>query len=311
MWHDPSMALDYFIVDAFTDKRFNGNPAAVVLDADGLSDGEMQAVAREFNLSETAFVSAAPNPDTAIGLRWFTPAVEVDMCGHATLAAVHALIHSGRFSGLPEDRGTILPIFTRTCTLTVRCEDMPAKGPDDFLIWLDLPDPELRKHPISPSMWAELLGIPQDVFDSGLPAMRTRDDDVMIFLSSLPALMEASPNFPELAKLCTQHRIRGVLIATTSTLAASTHVQSRFFAPAVGINEDPVTGSVHGPLAVYLVSAGQVPTLENHALLNCIQAEGGGRSGLVRAVVKRSPDQGYRVRIGGQCTTVMSGQLFV
>ncbi|MCZ6652410.1 MAG: PhzF family phenazine biosynthesis protein, partial [Planctomycetota bacterium] len=91
----------------------------------------------------------------------------------------------------------------------------------------------------------------------------------------------------------------------------SIDVQSRFFAPAVGIDEDPVTGSVHGPLAAYLVGSGIVPTLRDMSALTCTQSHSSGRAGLIRVVVVCEAGAGYRVRIGGQCATVMKGKLYV
>ena len=303
--------LSYFIVDAFTAERYSGNPAAVVLGADELSDDQLAAVAREFNLSETSFVLNSSTPDAAIAIRWFTPATEVDMCGHATLAAVHALIESGRFTSLPEDKGTILPIQTKSGILTTRCEQLRKDDAEAFLVWLDLPTPQLKKKQCAPKIWGQVLGVPPDQFDPDMPAMQTQDDDVLVFLKSLTPLLAAQPDFKELAKFSRQQRVRGWCLASTNTLTPSINVQSRFFAPAVGIDEDPVTGSVHGPLAVYLVSSGLVPDFRNTAVLSCTQSHSSGRAGLVRAVVSRHEGTGYSVRIGGQCATVMRGKLYV
>ncbi len=303
--------LSYFIVDAFTAERYSGNPAAVVLGADELSDDQLAAVAREFNLSETSFVLNSTTPGAAIAIRWFTPAIEVDLCGHATLAAVHALIESGRFTSLPEDKGTILPIQTKSGILTTRCERLGKNDAEAFLVWLDLPTPQLKKKQCAPKIWGQMLGVPPDQFDPDMPAMQTQDDDVLVFLKSLQPLLAARPDFKELAKFSRQQRVRGWCLATTNTLTPSINVQSRFFAPAVGVDEDSVTGSVHGPLAVYLVSSGLVPDFRNMAALSCTQSHSSGRAGLVRAVVSRQEGTGYAVRIGGQCATVMQGNLYV
>lgn len=300
--------LNYAVIDAFTAERYGGNPAAVVLDADGLTDDHMHAIAREFNLSETAFLTRSATPDAAIALRWFTPTIEVEMCGHATLAAVHALIESGKYINLPDDRGTILPIQTAKAILTVRCE---KQDDDSFLIWLDLPTPQLTKKQCVPKLWGHMLNVPPDQFDVNMPAMQTQDDDVLVFVSSSQVLLAARPDPKALAKFSTQQRVRGWCLATTQTLTPSIDVQSRFFAPAAGVDEDPVTGSVHGPLAAYLVSSGLVPTLRDMSALTCTQSHSSGRAGLIRVVVVREEDRGYRVRIGGQCTTVMKGKLYV
>jgi trans-2,3-dihydro-3-hydroxyanthranilate isomerase len=233
------------------------------------------------------------------------------MCGHATLAGVHALIESGRFISLPDEKGTILPVQTKSGVLTVRCEQLNRADSEAFLIWLDLPTPRLTKKQCVPSLWAEILGVPQDSFDLDMPSMQSQEGDVLVFFKTLQAVLEARPNFAELARFSKQQRIRGFCLATTATLIPSITVQSRFFAPAVGIDEDPVTGSVHGPLAAYLVSAGVVPMMGDTAVLSCTQSDSTARAGLIRAVVIREEGVGFRVRIAGECTTVMHGKLHV
>ena len=303
--------LSYYLIDAFTAERYSGNPAAVVLDADGLTDDHMRAIAREFNLSETAFVTRSSTPDAPIALRWFTPTTEVEMCGHATLAAVHALVESGKYINLPDDKGTMLPIQTAKAILTVRCEKQDKQEGESFLVWLDLPTPRLTKKQCAPKLWGHMLDVPPDQFDMDMPAMQTQDDDVLVFVTSVQVLLAANPDPKELAKFSRQQRVRGWCLASTQTLTPSIDVQSRFFAPAVGIDEDPVTGSVHGPLAAYLVSSGVVPTLRDMSALTCTQSHSSGRAGLIRVVVVREEGAGYRVRIGGQCATVMKGKLYV
>ncbi len=304
------MEFDYAVVDVFTDRRFSGNPAAVVAGAEALPDGQMAAIAREFNLSETTFVLPSDSPDAAVRFRWFTPGAEVDMCGHATLAGVHALLERGRFSVLTQDPEALLPIQTRSGTLTARVDSMHHK-PGARLIWLDLPKPRLTPARLNGDELARLLGATRADVDQSLPVMKTQDDDLILFLHELVTLQGLEPDHRQLAAFCTRHRIRGVSVATLQTLVESMHVQSRFFAPAVGVPEDPVTGSVHGPLATYLVVNELVPFVRNTAAVNCLQAEGGGRAGVVRALVTRHPGEGYAVRIAGQCTTTMRGKLTV
>ncbi len=303
--------LRYSIVDAFTAEPFSGNPTAVVLEAGGLTDGRLQTIAREFNVSETTFVSEPSVSGAAVAIRWFTPAAEVNLCGHGTIGAVHALIRSGRFVDLPDDKGTVLPIQTRSGILTVRCERLTRSGGSTFLVWLDLPQPQLRPKTIAPRIWGGLLGVPVDAFDRDLPSAQTQDGDVLVFLRSLPPLMEAAPDFRALAKFSRQQKVRGWCVATTATLTPSINVQSRFFAPAIGIDEDPVTGSVHGPLAAYLVAAGRVPLHGRSAALSCTQSNHQARAGLVRVVANQTDSANWAVRIGGECVTVMSGTLHV
>ncbi len=301
--------LDYAVVDAFASEPFTGNPAAVVLDATGLTDARMAAIAREFNLSETAFVLPPDVPDAAVRLRWFTPGTEVAMCGHATIAAVHALVQAGRFTALLDDPETILPIQTVSGVLQARLERI-SRSRKDYVVWLELRPPRLTPKSMNLDKLGRLLGVTVDVIDESLPVMQTQDGDVLVFVRSLAALMSIEPEFVELGRFGSRQQVRGFCLATVNTLSPTTHVQSRFFAPQCGINEDPVTGSVHGPLAAYLVVNQLVPMADHQAAVSCVQASPTGRAGLVRALVEQHPGEGFRVRIAGQCVTSMRGTLY-
>ena len=298
----------YYVIDAFTNERFAGNPAAVVLDAQGLDDAQMQAIAAEFNLSETTFILPPTVDDAIVRFRWFTPTVEVAMCGHATIAGVKALVETGRVRHNDPSASTPLAIETMSGTLTAFVENLPQS--DDLMLWLDLPTPSLVEEKMNRAELASILGLAVDAFESSLPMIRTRDDDVIAFVKDFVTLNDARPNFTKLAEWQDRRRLRGLCLATVKTLTPSIHLQSRFFAPAAGINEDPVTGSVHGPLAACLVKYGLVPVHEDGlAGLTCVQAQAGGRAGLIHALVGHNENGTYAVRIGGQAVTVMRGRL--
>lgn len=307
----------YYVVDAFTAQPFAGNAAGVVLDCEGLDDAGMQAIAAEFNLSETTFVLPPTCPDPSgttdgaaheVRFRWFTPAVEVDMCGHATIAGVRALAESGRLRSPADGESVRVRIETRSGWLTAFLERLPG-GDAGWMIWLDLLDPRLREHPMD---WAELgrlLHLPVDAFECSIPIVETQDRDVLVFVKDVQALGDARPDFAALGDLQRKERLRGMSLATTATLTPSIHVQSRFFAPAAGIDEDPVTGSVHGPLAAYVVQQGFVPIHDDLAGLTCVQSKAGGRAGLINALVQRQGVNEYAVRIGGRTFVSMKGSL--
>jgi PhzF family phenazine biosynthesis protein len=301
------MGRAYCVVDAFTSERFAGNPAAVVLDATGMNDDQMQAVAAEFNLSETTFVLPPETPDADLRFRWFTPTVEVSMCGHATIAGVHALDESGRLppKSIPNSG---IRIETRSGLVDAMIERVRTSG-SGRIVWLELPSPKLSRIALSPSELASALGLPKDALRTELPVMKTQDGDVILFVQDFLALNDARPDFALLEKVSRRSRLRGWCVATLNTLTPSIHVQSRFFAPAVGVDEDPVTGSVHGPLAMYLVKHGLAPLQHGAAGLTCVQAKAGGRAGLVRALVRPREDKSYSVKIGGQAVTTMRGTL--
>jgi trans-2,3-dihydro-3-hydroxyanthranilate isomerase len=302
--------LTYSIVDVFTNERFGGNPAAVVFDPGPLEDEQMAALAREFNLSETTFVLPSTTPEAAVRFRWFTPTTEVQMCGHATLAGVHALVESGRFVSLRSDPQALLPIQTASATLIARMETMP-ETPGRWLTWLDLAPPRLEPVTLNIDKVIGLLGGGPGALMRGLPVVRTQDGDLILFVEDFVQLQALRPDHGPLGRYCAKHRIRGVCVATLKTLAPSVQVQSRFFAPAAGVHEDPVTGSVHGPLAAYLVENDLLALSGGSAAVSCVQSEAGGRAGLVRAMVTRRSGARLAVRIGGQCVTSMVGRLFI
>lgn len=299
--------LPFRLVDAFAEQPYRGNPAGVVFNADELTDPQMQCIAREVNASETAFISYANDLHRPTRVRWFTPEAEVGFCGHATLAAAHALYEAGCLASLGSRPDATLILDSAAGQLLLQPEVLPE--PRDCPIWwLHMPEPGLKPDNTNPIRTCELLGISLEDLDPALPAMRTRDDDVIYFVREWQMLMEMQPRFDELAEWSRRFDIRGFCVATTSTLADSVDVHSRFFAPAVGVKEDPVTGSVHGPLAVYLVVNGVVGSASGRSALFCAQGRPGDRSGLVRALVETTP-RGYHVRIAGVCQTTVTGEI--
>ncbi|MFQ5414539.1 MAG: PhzF family phenazine biosynthesis protein, partial [Phycisphaerae bacterium] len=330
---DAAAGRPYCVVDAFTAERFAGNPAAVVLQADGLTDRHMQAVAAEFNLSETAFILPPTTADADVRLRWFTPTTEVAMCGHATIAALHVLATSDEtpvfhtpdgpvrgehvvrsptsdapVAGAPAacpldvtpsgmsadpDAGSVTRIETKSGVLTALVVPRPngdgtdRSGRTDRIIWLELAAPTLVPVTVSGFEMAEVLHVPADALDRSMPAVKTQDGDLIVFVADVRTLGDLRSERGPLIKMMRRERVRGLCVATLNTLTPSISVQSRFFAPVVGVDEDPVTGSVHGPLAVHVVKQGRVPVLDGVAGLLCVQTGAGGRAGLVRVVVQQ------------------------
>ncbi len=260
------------IIDAFTDRPFAGNPAAVCLldGPDWPDEAWMQQVAAEMNLSETAFARPEPGPDADWGLRWFTPAVEVRLCGHATLATAHAL----RTDGLLKGR----------VRFATRAGVLAAEADDDGTITLDFPIAPVT--PITPpDGLADVLGAPLvAVFDTGAL------DDVVVEVADAAAVRDLRPDLARLAGLTR----RGV--AVTAAGPDGFDFVSRFFAPAVGVPEDPVTGSAHTALAALWS-----PRLRREELVG-LQAS--ARSGVVRTRVV-----GDRVLLTGHAVTTMEGTL--
>ena len=208
-------------VDAFTSEPFSGNPAAVCLLTEPAGDAWMATVAREMNLSETAFLRRRPSGD--FGLRWFTPAVEVELCGHATLASAHVLWEAGHV-----DRTQRLRFATRSGLLS-------AESHGD---WIELDFPAEADRPATaPPGLVEALGIePRCVGQNRF--------DYLVEVASEAMLRGMTPDFTRLRQV----DARGTIVTSRAT---SDGFVSRFFAPAAGIDEDPVTGSAHCCLGPY------------------------------------------------------------
>lgn len=327
-----NMERPYLIIDVFTQQRFAGKPAAVVLDAEGMSDAEMQAVAAEFNLSETTFVlpptderalrtrsdellaemrGGPPRTPTRhfVRFRWFTPTVEMHMAGHPTIAGIRAMLEVGRIAHDDPYKSTL--VFIESCggVLTGFVERMPEEQ-RDLMIWLDLIDPTLTPSRFTAEQIAEFANVPISDLDLEYPICETQDRDVIAMVRDATTLNRIHPDLRRLDEACRPARLRGLCLATHRTLAPSITIQSRFFAPAAGVNEVPVTGSLHGPLAAYAVRQGFVPVHDGLAGMNCVQGIPGGRFGLVHALLQPRGAGRSSVRIGGRTVVTMRGTLF-
>lgn len=256
------------VVDAFTHVPFAGNSAAVCILPVPREDRWLQAVAREMNHAETAYLLREGD---GWRLRWFTPAAEVDLCGHATLASAHVLWEDGH-----RDRGEVLQFQTRSGLLTAVTRDG----------WITLDFPATPPVPAeAPPTLGAALGTPV------VATFRT-PFDWLVELESEAAVRGLHPDVGALARLGG----RGV-IATSQASSPDYDFVSRFFAPAVGIPEDPVTGSAHcalGPLWGARLGRSQ--------LTGC---QASSRGGIVRVTL-----QGERVLLSGQAVTTLRGELF-
>lgn len=259
--------LPIHLIDAFTSERFAGNPAGVCLLDGPRPDTWMQAVAREMNQAETAFLRPAAD---GFELRWFTPTVEVDLCGHATLASAHFLWRQGHLQRDQQAR-----FHTRSGLLTAT--------PDGE--WITLDFPATPPEPCAPP--AELLpalGIP------AAPVLRSRFD-YFVVLEEPARLRALRPDLRALREIET----RGVIVTTPSDEAGADFL-SRFFAPRAGVDEDPVTGSAHCALAPYWTERLGRKTLVGKQLSQ--------RGGTVRV-----EHAGERVYLSGKAVTVTEGTL--
>ncbi len=254
-------------VDAFTDRAFSGNPAAVCLLEAERGAEWMQLVAAEMNLAETAFLVRRPD---GFGLRWFTPSCEVDLCGHATLASAHALWENGQLAPDATAR-----FHTRSGVLTAERRD--------GTIWLDFPATPAAPAPVPAELTDALGASPRYVGRTPF--------DYLVELESEPTVRALDPDLGRLARL----PVRGVIVTAASIDPARQFV-SRFFAPAAGIPEDPVTGSAHCALGPFWG--------ERLGRMELVGYQASRRGGTVRVRLANE-----RVHLGGQAVTVLRGEL--
>ena len=262
-----------FQVDAFTDTVFSGNPAAICLLTEPRNDQWMQQMAQEMNLSETAFVSLHTE---MVHLRWFTPTVEVELCGHATLASAHVLWETGYLK--PEEI-----VHFHTCSGVLHAQRTGACGE---LIELDFPSETVEEVIMPPSL-ATVLAVPIT------SSWRTKGMTYLVETDSEQTVRNMQPNISALAHL----PVRSLILTSRATTAGYDFV-SRYFAPQLGVNEDPVTGLAHCSLAPFWSQRLGKQTL--------VAYQASARGGILHLRMNDA-----RVYLSGQAVTVFRGELLV
>lgn len=267
-----TLTIPLFIIDAFAEQAYSGNPAAVCLLKEPVDEAYMQMTAVEMNLSETAFLW--PEQD-GYRLRWFTPKTEVNLCGHATLASAHVLWTKGLLDSAEEAR-----FYTRSGLLKA------TRSGD--LISLFFPPYELIPTLSTPELAAALGISEKNVIET-----ITYADNVLVRLDQESSVRGLSPDFGALSQLAGR-----AFAVTAESSSAGIDFVSRFFAPKMGVNEDPVTGSAHTALAPYWASR------LGRTELTAYQAS--ERGGLLQLEVSKD-----LVKISGRALTIVSGELHI
>ncbi len=258
-----------FQVDSFTNKPFTGNPAGVCILPEDIPDSEMLNIAKEMNLPETAFLQGN---GVGYNLRWFTPHTEIELCGHATLASAHILWATGDLS--PDE-------IVRFDTLS---GELTAKKNGE---WIDLDFPaEYETNADTPVEITDALGV-QPIY------VGKNRFDYLVEVESEEMVRNIKPNFDLLKKVPS----RGIIVTSKADTGKYDFV-SRFFAPAIGVDEDPVTGSAHCCLGPYWKSRLNKSQFEAFQLSE--------RGGVVRVEVKSD-----RVILSGQAVTVIEGEIIL
>ena len=269
--------IDYYVVDVFTDKVFGGNPAGVCLLDEWLPDDILQNIAMENNLSETAFLvkqERSSDKKTCYNLRWFTPTIEIDLCGHATMGSAYVLFN------FVETASSKIEFHTLSGILTVEKQD--------DMLWMDLPS--------RPPVPAEKYGCIQKALDIKKFDVY-KSADILIVVDSEETVKSVNPDFQILKEIKEEAKMPGdnfvVIITAPGT---DCDFVSRVFAPNCGVDEDPVTGRAHCVLTPYWSQRLNKKSLTARQLSN--------RGGQLWC-----EDEGERVKIGGKTILYLQGKI--
>jgi trans-2,3-dihydro-3-hydroxyanthranilate isomerase len=302
-------SLKFYQADVFTTQPFGGNPVAVFPDAKGLSDDQLQQIAREMNLSETVFVFPPTDPAAVVRLRIFTPTQEIPFAGHPVVGTMHVLAQLG-FIATPEPVTRVV----QECNIGLFPVDLHVRDGRVTRVVMTQPQPQflerleeaedfykvaaalgIAKHTITDAKW------PVEVVSTGLPVL-------IVPVRTLTAVRSIMADASAIVDLCRRFGANGVMVFTTVTVEPFATVHARMFAPSIGILEDPATGSAGGALGAYLVQNGVVDV---GPMTEIIIEQGYELERPSRILVQvESDDEAIQtVKVGGQCVMVVEGTL--
>ena len=281
--------INIYQIDAFTDRPFSGNPAGVTF-ADVLTSEEMQLIAKEMNLAETAFLGKSDKAD--YHLRWFTPAVEVDLCGHATIASLHFLNENKLLK-----EGQEITFDTLSGILKCRFENGKY--------FMQIPIYSVKEFTEDKDKILNSLGIDKKDLNENVASLIVENGYLYINIKSLKALHNLKPDYKTLKEL-NSHRKECVAVYTLETVDKESFAHSRFFAPYYGIDEDPVTGSMNGPLLQVLIKAGFIKDEGKEFNYTFEQGDVLGRRGRVGVRYSSAKKELY---ISGNAVTMLKGEM--
>ncbi|MFV7762279.1 PhzF family isomerase [Shewanella algae] len=297
------MELQLFQVDAFTAELFAGNPAGVVLNADGLNERQMQNIARELNNSETAFIFNTPGADYDIEVRFFTPTQEVPICGHATVSAHYVYAKSRSVTD-----GTVIQ---KTGAGKLPVTIAPEEG--DISVLMTQGKVEFGAILSAAQVESLLLGtgLPEGALVTDLPVqiVSTGHSKVMVPLKSKALLEQVALDESKLVALSREIGCNGFYLFTLESEEEGVLAAGRMFAPAIGITEDPVTGNANGPLGAYLTHYGSLPASMQGSEFSIAQGEQMGRKGYMQVRVFADKETVHKVQIKGRARIVFETRL--
>jgi len=296
------------LVDAFTDVPLRGNPAGVVLDAADLDESLRLKIAREIGASETVFAETLADDGSRFRTRFYTPTSEIDLCGHATIAAFHQLAVDGVVA--VGDDPVRVEQETRVGTLGV--ELAPREGATPMIV-MDQTAPTFEETELSVDKLAAMFGIGKALVDERLPIaiVSTGIRSLHIPLKAISHFPDIKPLRSKVIDLCREHELSTVQLFTLETEEPSAHAHARVFAPAVGVDEDPVTGTAAGALGAYLVQNKVVTPTDDCVRILVEQGNEIERHGLVHVEIGLEESAISTVRVGGSAVTVYQGAMRV
>ena len=232
------------LVKAFTKDKKQGNPAGVIFDAEKLQDHEMVGIAKALGFSESAFI--VKSDKAKFGIRFFTPTQEVDLCGHATIAAAHALLKKRKiYLGRESSRTITFETGTGIISVEVNKDGLMVMTQNEPQFWGD----EHSRNEVT-----RLLGISmEEILDCPIQTVSTGTPKLMVGVNSLETLFKIKPDLEGIKIYCKEHLVRGFYPVTTETMDEGSDFHARQFNPAAGIDEDPITGVAAGALGAFIV----------------------------------------------------------
>ena len=297
------MNITVYQVDAFTTELFSGNPAGVVPNADGMTDRQMQQLARELNNSETAFIFDRQEDGADIEVRFFTPTREVPICGHATISAhyVYAKEHGLTNCVIRQKtKAGVLPV-----EIAEQDGDLFVTMTQAGIVFGDMIRDERRARLL------EGLGLAEADLEEKLPVqiVSTGHSKVMVPIRSKDRLDALAPDAGILSALSREIDCNGYYVFTFDSREEGVLTSGRMFAPAIGIAEDPVTGNANGPLGAYLTFYGKLPPREEGFAFTIKQGEAIGRKGYMKVIVRSFGGDPVIVKVGGRARIVFKTEI--
>lgn len=292
-------------IDSFTKEKFTGNPAGVITNADGLTDYEMQRIARELNNSETAFMFSSNSDMYETHIRFFTPTSEVPICGHATIAAhyARAIENNLNTSRIYQKTGAgILPV-----DIVKENNDYKIVMTQGTIAFDNIIDG------INKNALLKALNIKNDdlLENYKIQIVSTGHSKVMIGINSIKTLNSLQPDYNALSNLSNIIKCNGYYVFTVDSQDSEILIHGRMFAPAIGINEDPVTGNANGPLGAYLVHNNLVKHNNSLFKFKAKQGEAINRSGIIEIEVKIEDNEPIEIKISGNAVIVFKSELLL